>query len=128
MHHLVANPTNHPGQGLVETCGIAASGLCHVGTTAASATNLRGDKIRQRACLQAIGAVGADARDQAHLPVVTADGSDYHGRTAEFLFELIDGAAEALRVGVVETRGQHLDAVDFHRLAGQVVATGAGDA
>ena len=79
-----------------------------------------GDEVDQLAGLDLADAVGGDAGGDLHLAAV--DRGQHDRRRLQLVLELVHRVAQRLRVGAVEARRQHLDALDVDRLREQVVA------
>src|SRR3569832_43718 len=77
----------------------------------ALAADLQRHAVDQFARLHLLRRIGRDARDQAHFAV--AHRREHHHRRTQFVLELIDGVAQRLGIGAVESRGQHLHAAHF---------------
>jgi hypothetical protein len=64
--------------------------------------------------------IGGDAGRDLHLAAV--HGRKHDGGALQLVFELVHRFAQRLGVGTVERGGEHLDALDIHRLRQQLVA------
>src|SRR5262245_4742336 len=106
----------HPGLDTcergIERSRVGAACLRHVGTSTAAAANLLCDVADQLAGLDLAGLVLRHAGDQEHL-VRALDRRKHHDRGLELALQLIHGIAQRLRVRAVDSRRQHLHAVDL---------------
>ena len=68
--------------------------------------------------------VGGDAGGQLHLAAV--DHGQHDGGSLQLVFQLVERVAQGPGIGALQHRGQHLDALDIHRLRHQLVTLRAG--